>query len=227
MMLVVFGANVASCFGGHSSGDREAGAITPRSLNFEDSVEVKLASPLATVWARLGYDLDSLEIGIVDEPEIINAASFGEARFLLWQGLRLVTEEGQFAIAAHEIAHDRLHHSRKVGELRDVTDFIGEAIATVGQLGDGEERLQRWSANVVIPRYSRAQELAADSTAVEFLRRIDFPDPPGAMCRAFIQLKATAVVNADKPGFFSSHPALDERIARLRNFATGSSGLSC
>ena len=84
---------------------------------------------------------------VLDDPSI-NAASFGRGIFVLWTGLVDLTDEQIDAVLAHEFAHDQLQHSKKRAELRDVTDFVGQAIGVLGGRDDG--RLKRSSVGPAI-----------------------------------------------------------------------------
>ena len=158
--------------------------------------------------------MDSLDVWVLDEPSI-NAASLGDGIFVLWTGLVILTDEQVDAVFAHEFAHDRLQHSKKGAELRDVTDFIGQAIGFLGGRDDATtQTLKRWSGSFVVPQYDRRQELEADAMAVTILTVRQYSDPAAVICAAFVRLRST--VGEAGGGFFDAHPALTERIQALR-----------
>lgn len=163
---------------------------------------------------------------LLDDPSV-NAASFGEGMFVLWAGLGTLTDEQLDAVFAHEFAHDRLQHSKKSAELRDVTDFIGEAIGAFGGRDETTtQTLKRWSGRFVVPRYDRQQELEADADAVAILTIRRYSDPAAVVCGAFVHLRS--MVGEGGGGFFDSYPAFTERIQALRaRFPTRATEMAC
>lgn len=150
---------------------------------------------------------------VVQSPDL-NAASLGDGRFLVWEGVADLPVEQIDAILAHEVAHDRLRHSRKYAELRDLTDFLASVAAVVtGSSVSTEERLQESLGVVSTSHYSRSQEAAADELAVEVLADLGYEDPGATLAAT---LCALLRVQGDAGGgWFDSHPATSERVRRL------------
>jgi predicted Zn-dependent protease len=150
----------------------------------------------------------------------VNAASFGGGRFVAWAGMETLSDQDVDAVFAHEVAHDALRHSQKASELKDVTDFFGEVLGTLtGSDRAATNTLQRWSGAFVVPAYSRSQEFEADSAAVLYLALGGYPNPHQVLCGALGRLRDR--VGESGGGFFSSHPALTDRLARLHQEAVG------
>lgn len=170
-----------------------------------------LAAALLKMWIPQGRRTDGPRS---PSPSPVNAVSFGGARFLFWVGAsRLPTWEID-GIAAHEVAHDRLEHSRKAVELQDVTSFFGEVLGLLGGANSsGQEVLSEWVDLAAFPRYSRQQELQADAKAVEILRAAGYGFPQQTYSDT-LRLLLEKYGNAGG-GRFDSHPATTERIARL------------
>lgn len=210
--LVSFGANVTSCF---SSGRQDlARSPVPRAPRLDVDSEFRVARRLADRWISSGRSVDELSLWMLDD-DAVNAASLGDGVFVLWRGLNALSEADLDAIFAHEIGHDELGHSKRLADLADVTNSIGEALGTVSHSGDqATATLKKWSGAFVLPKYSRQQELDADGRAVLLLEASGYEEPAAVECRAFVNLRNQ--VGEAGGGFFADHPSLTERIAALR-----------
>jgi len=205
---VAWAANIATCF--RSAPASRQGDLVPREPRENDSLERRLVIRLANVSLSSGGSPDSGSVWVVDD-SAINAASMGHGSFILWRGLGQLPDESLDVVYAHEIAHDQLGHAKKSAELADVTDFVGEALATAsGSDVEAGATLKRWSGNFVIPRYSKQQELEADARAVTILSAQGYTKAASTVCIAFIDLRAR--VGEAGGGFFAEHPGLSDRI---------------
>jgi predicted Zn-dependent protease len=151
----------------------------------------------------------------------------GQGVFILWTSLATLPTDEVDAVLAHDIAHDRLEHSLKPGEMRDVTDAIGDAVSIISGADDETETtFQRWSGDLLVPRYNRAQELQADSLGVLLLRDAGYSDAASLMCRTFQALRATA--GEAGGGYFDDHPGLSDRMSRIKLlYASTSTAAAC
>ena len=210
--VITSAAGLFSCIS--SVGTERGNSLRPREPNLRSGVEYRLVRRLANAWVSSGGSIDSLSVWFVDD-STINSASVGGGVFVLWRGLEQLSNEDLDVIYAHEIAHDQLQHARKVSDVADVTNFVGEALGT---LSGGEERatatLKRWSGAFVVPRYSREQELQADDRAVSLLASFGYREPAVTVCLAFGRLRDS--VGEAGGGFFEDHPALTERMTAIR-----------
>jgi Zn-dependent protease with chaperone function len=211
-ILISWAAHLKSCV--YSVGRGRDAALAPRTPDLKSAAEFRLVRQLADGWVGSGGSLDSVSVWVVDDPAI-NAASMGRGIFVLWRGLEMLPEDDLDVVYAHEIAHDQLLHARKVADVADVTNFIGEALGTASGGGDeATSTLKTWSGAFVVPRYSRQQELEADARALTLLGSLGYQDPEDTMCQAFRRLRAA--VGEAGGGFFDDHPALTERMAAIR-----------
>jgi Zn-dependent protease with chaperone function len=220
VFLVIWAADVVSCFGGRPGSGPPAGdgpaagaALRPRELSASDPFERTAARDVTDGWGRLGLRRSALDLWIVDSDDI-NAASFGNGRFVIWRGLRRLPPEAQHAIYAHEFAHDQLRHGKKTSEMADVANWLGEVFATFSGGDEGmAETLKHWTGQLVMPRYSRQQELEADREAIRLLGLMGYAAPDTVMCRA-LKLVRDEVGEAGG-GLFASHPSMSARIEHV------------
>ncbi len=221
-VLLVWAANLATCFG-YGHGDhpaRAAGsagdtALVPRRPDTSKVYDVIIIRPLVQDWLALGHSIDSIDIWVVDDDQI-NAASLGNGSFIVFRGLHRLERPALDAIYAHEISHDQLRHGRKGGELKDVTNWFGNVLGTFS--GNGEATtatLQKWSGKLVLPAYTRKQELEADRKGVLILQRLGYDSAETVMCHMLAALRSEAGESGG--GFFSDHPALSERVRTMRH----------
>jgi Zn-dependent protease with chaperone function len=157
---------------------------------------------------------NELNIAVVESKEI-NAASLGEGRFVLWEGLAELPNPALDAILAHEVAHDFLLHSRKVEDVADFTAFWTDLIGTVGQADFAtSEVISAWGQGLVMPKYNREQEIEADATAVDLLESLGYERANDVFADA-LQLLLDRYGNTGG-AFSDSHPATSERISAAR-----------
>lgn len=223
IFAIIWVANIHSCF---SSPDFSDDAPAPRALHYDDPSERRLATHFADAWQASGRMLDSSSVWILDDSPT-NAASLGGGVFVLWKGLERESDETVDVILAHEIAHDELQHSEQMAGVTDVSDFVGEALSTFAGSDENTTRtLKRWSGTFIIPHYSKAQELEADSLAVGLLAARGMPRPAAMVCRAFITLRSS--VGEAGGGYFASHPGLSERVTHIRTlYPSPTTSASC
>lgn len=209
LMTVILAANVVSGI----VSDGRGKTVTPRAVRLDDLLESRLANHLSNEWLRSSHSPDSITIGILDSRDI-NAASVGGGRFILWRGLGRLPDRALDGVMAHEIAHDDLKHAQRTSEVEDVTDWFGSVLAIFTD-GDPETSatLKRWSGNLVIPKYDRAQELEADRYGTAILEMAGYSSGRQQMRLTLVDIRAC--VGNEASGFFSDHPALSDRIAAL------------
>ena len=80
--------------------------------------------------------------------------------------------------------------SRKISDVADVTNFVGDALGTItGSSSSTTKTLKRLAGNFVVPQYGRQQELDADSRGLAILQGLGYRDPGATMCAALRHLR--------------------------------------
>jgi len=153
--------------------------------------------------------LNQVRVGIVDDDHI-NAGSAGEGQFIVTTGLLRKANDQQLAgVLAHEVAHDDLGHVAKAQRLQ-----TGVAIGMVilDQIIPGSGQLTPVAGSLISRAYGRHEEYQADAHGAEILKRAGYS--PKVMEETLTWLLNTE--GGSEGGFFSTHPATDDRIAALR-----------
>jgi beta-barrel assembly-enhancing protease len=148
----------------------------------------------------------------LDSPAV-NAMALPGGYILTTRGLMSqpdLSEEELAGILAHEMGHVELGHSRKAlvrsgrkQALFLVLSIVGRSPGMAGQL----------AGSLVELGISRESEIEADDFAVKLLGRAGYP-PEGLL--RFFQRARKFRRTPDWLTFLSTHPAIDERIERLR-----------
>jgi Zn-dependent protease with chaperone function len=153
--------------------------------------------------------LNQVKVGIIDDPRI-NAASAGNGEFFVTRGLlEKANDEQLLGVLAHEVAHDDLNHVTKAQALGAGLN-IGMII--LDQIIPGSGAVTPIAGTLVARKYGRSEEYAADKHGADILRRAGLP--PEIMVRTLTWLVETG--GGGQGGFFSTHPATDDRIEALR-----------
>jgi predicted Zn-dependent protease len=153
--------------------------------------------------------LNQVKVGIVDDDHI-NAGSAGEGQYIVTTGLLRKANDQQLAgVLAHEVAHDDLGHVAKAQHLQ-----TGVAIGMVilDQIIPGSGQLTPVAGTLISRAYGRHEEYQADAHGAEILKRAGYS--PKVMEQTLTWLLSTE--GGSEGGFFSTHPATDDRIAALR-----------
>ena len=148
-----------------------------------------------------------------------NAASLPGGTVVVTSGLltRLTEPDEMAAVLAHEVAHISHRHGvrsliRILGPYYALQVFTLDRQAFVRTAG---------GAALLVSRqfYSRKQELEADQTAVELLRKAQLD--PRSLARGLERLRDPGnrlSPSVEPPRFLLSHPPDDERFARIESY---------
>ena len=153
--------------------------------------------------------LNQVKVGIVEDDHV-NAGSAGSGQYIVTTGLLRKANDQQLAgVLAHEVAHDDLRHVAKAQTLQ-----TGLAIGMVilDQIIPGSGQLTPIAGTLVSRAYGRQEEYQADAHGAEILKRAGYS--PKVMEETLTWLIATE--GGSEGGFFSTHPATDDRIAALK-----------
>lgn len=215
VFAIIVGIWAVSCWSNVASVDtpNEGSSVSVVEVERGNELHEEIQEALAMAWLAAGFDLTELTLRFVETDEI-NAASFGDGVFLFWEGIGELPGWAIEAIAAHEVAHDVLLHSRRS---RDLTEFLGFFAEVFGILS-GADRHQETAIhtglqNVTVPTYSRRQENAADRLAIHLLGQMGF-DEPHEVLAATLGLLLERYGDTGG-GLLDSHPATSERIQRV------------
>ena len=153
--------------------------------------------------------LKDVKVGLIDDPHV-NAANAGNGEFLVTTGLLEKADDAQLqAVLAHEVAHEDLGHVAKA-QLLGTGLNIGMVI--LDQIIPGSGAITPIAGQLIMNRYTRTEEYAADRHGAELLEKIGHTKQQ--MIDTLTWLVQTE--GGSKGGFFSTHPATAERIEALR-----------
>ena len=205
-------APVSSPSPSSSGGSTTPTASAPRSTARIDPAQAerlkRVMLPLVQA-ADNKRPLNQVKVGIVDDDHI-NAGSAGEGQYIVTTGLLRKANDQQLAgVLAHEVAHDDLGHVAKAQRLQ-----TGVAIGMVilDQIIPGSGQLTPVAGSLISRAYGRHEEYQADAHGAEILKRAGYS--PKVMEETLTWLLNTE--GGSEGGFFSTHPATDDRIAALR-----------
>lgn len=154
-------------------------------------------------------DPGRVKVGIINEPAI-NAANGGNDDFYVTTGLlQKANDDALLGVLAHEVAHEDLGHVAKAQALGTGLN-IGMVI--LDQIIPGSGRLTPIAGTLLTRAYGRREEYEADRHGAVLLERVG--KPRALMADTLTWLMQTE--GSSKGGFFATHPATEDRIARLR-----------
>lgn len=153
--------------------------------------------------------LNQVKVGIVEDDHI-NAGSAGEGQYIVTTGLLRKANDQQLAgVLAHEVAHDDLGHVAKAQRLQT---GLAVGMVILDQIIPGSGQLTPVAGTLIARAYGRQEEYQADAHGSEILKRAGYS--PKVMEETLTWLMNTE--GGSEGGFFSTHPATDDRIAALR-----------
>lgn len=225
--ILVFG--VATCSGRVRSSLRWLGVISQdnvprmvvRTADLSQPKDARLVESLGAMTDAAGISRDSVRVALVVSKEL-NAAALDANSFLLFEGLDDAPDLILDAVMAHEAAHAQRQHSEVAGR---VARLIAGATKTLGVLvgasSDGRREAAKWATGLAMPVHSREQELEADAGAVEILRKAGYSEDALDVMQTALEFLADRSTSTDG-GVFDSHPALSDRIRRIRSMRPSS-----
>ena len=160
---------------------------------------------------------------VVFESDQVNAFALPGGHVGSFEGMmRLVggDDDELAAVVGHEVGHVLARHAAQRIGTQEISQLgIGVAAAALGAGGYADPRTAQAllgagaQYGILLP-FSRGQELEADRIGMMLMARAGY-DPEAAI--EFWQ-KMEAAGGTKPPAFLSTHPADEERIARLREY---------
>lgn len=198
-----------------SSGSRQPTASAPKSTARIDPAQAerlkRVMVPLIQS-ANNKRSLSEVKVGIVEDDRI-NAGSAGSGQYIVTTGLLRKANDQQLAgVLAHEVAHDDLGH---VAKQQVLNTGLSIGMVILDQIIPGSGALTPVAGTLISRAYGRQEEYQADAHGAEILKRAGYS--PKVM-----EETLTWLLNGEggsEGGFFSTHPATDDRIAALRRNA--------
>ncbi|UMY15745.1 M48 family metalloprotease [Methylobacterium organophilum] len=165
---------------------------------------------------------EAFAVTLLDSP-VVNAFALPSGRLYVTRGLlALATDTSEVAaVLAHEIAHVTLRHANARSEMALRSQLVSRVVADV--LNDPVTGAQLESqSKVTLARFSREQELEADTIGVRTLAKAGY-DPFGAS-RFLTSLSRTMALGAGagapgEPDMLATHPATAERVVLVTQAA--------
>lgn len=212
----------------YSLSDEDVIEYVKQTVDYMDDSHTVLppSSPYSKRLNRLVAGLDmvdgvKLNFRVYEIRDEVNAFACADGSVRVYSSLMdLMTDEELLGVIGHEIGHVGMHHSRKALKKALMTDALREAIASssgsLGRLADSG--LGYLGQTMLNAKYSRTQEKEADDYGYDFLKKRGH-DPRG-MIKALEKLQSLEQQSSKMAKYissmFSSHPDIEERIARLK-----------
>lgn len=216
----MWSAQIKSCFTFDSTdkSSEQTNSLEILEPSLDNSKHRKLVFHMEKIYASLGLgDKSQFDVYFINEENSLNAASFGDGEYILWETLADLPDWAIDSILAHEIAHDLLLHSRKMRDADDLRNFFTEILSLFGGADRNTEKtLQDWSSKLVLPKYGKSQEYEADAYAVEILFQCGYEKPELIFADTL-----SLLINkfGDRGGgFFDFHPSTNERVQNILAF---------
>ena len=220
-ILTAVATLAVACAGPTSSTSSGGGASTPQPTTQKQTKLVKVdaatAERLQNVMIPLLKVMDhplqpnQVKIGVMED-SAINAASAGDGEFLVTTGLLQKANDDQLrAVLAHELAHQDLNHVQK-------TQTLGTGLSIgmilLDQIIPGSGNIAPIAGELLLRKYTRSEEYAADKHGVHLLQRAGFPGKQ-MMSDTLTWLMQSSGASSGG-GFLATHPGTTDRIAAVK-----------
>jgi putative metalloprotease len=154
---------------------------------------------------------NQVKIGMMDDPSI-NAASAGNGQFLVTTGLMQKANDRQLqAVLAHELAHQDLNHVQKAQTLGTGLNI---GMILLDQIIPGTGAIAPIAGELLLRKYTRNEEYAADKHGVQLLQRAGYPGKQ-MMAETLNWLMSSTGGSNSKTSFLATHPGTTDRIAAV------------
>lgn len=165
---------------------------------------------------------ETYAVTLLDAP-VVNAFALPSGRLYVTRGLLALASDSSeiAAVLAHEIAHVSLRHASARSEMALRSKLVSRVVADVLNDPATGARLESQS-KFTLARFSRDQELEADTVGVRTLARAGY-DPFGASRFLTALSRTTALKSgtgtAGEPDMLATHPGTAERVTLVTRAA--------
>jgi len=219
--LTLLATLAVACAGPTSTTSSGGGSSSPQPTQQKQTKLVKVdaatAERLQNIMVPLLKVMDhplspgQVKVGVMDDPSI-NAASAGNGEFLVTTGLLQKANDDQLrAVLAHELAHQDLNHVQKTQTLGTGLS-IGMII--LDQIIPGSGNLTPIAGELLLRKYTRSEEYAADKHGVQLLQRAGYPGKQ--MMADTLSWLMASTDGGSKGGFLATHPGTADRVAAVK-----------
>jgi predicted Zn-dependent protease len=221
-------ALAVACAGPASSGSstsptssRSGGASAPQQTTKKETKLVKVdpatAERLQNAMVPLLKVMDhplqpnQVKVGMMDDNSI-NAASAGNGEFLVTTGLLKQANDTQLqSVLAHELAHQDLNHVQKAQTLGTGLNI---GMILLDQIIPGSGNIAPIAGELLLRKYSRSEEYAADKHGVQLLQRAGYPGRQ--MMSDTLSWLMQSSGGSSGGGFLATHPGTTDRVAAVK-----------
>ena len=203
-----------------SISDEQIAQLSAQSVAYMDSVN-KVDARLRKLMAKV-KTVDGMPINLkVYKTNEVNAFACGDGSIRVYSGLMDVMDDAELmAVIGHEIGHvihkDTKNAMKKTYMAYAARIALGSTGSVLGQLSTSV--LGDVAQSYLNAQYSQKQEFAADENGFQFA--IDQGYSPYSMYNSLIKLMKLNGEKGNTPSgtqtAFSSHPATQERAARMK-----------
>jgi metalloprotease len=221
LALVVLLAAGCAISSGPTTSSRGGGGSTPQPSSQKQTKLVKVDAATAERLQRVMVPMlkvmnnplqpGQVKIGVMEDPSI-NAASAGNGEFLVTTGLLQKANDDQLrGVLAHELAHQDLNHVQKTQTLGTGLQI---GMILLDQIIPGSGAVAPIAGELILRKYTRTEEYAADKHGVALLQRTGHPGKK-VMSDTLNWLMTSSGGNSGKTSFLSTHPGTTDRIAAV------------
>ena len=154
---------------------------------------------------------NQVKVGVMDDTSI-NAANAGNNEFLITTGLLKQANDTQLqSVLAHEIAHQDLNHVQKTQTLGTGLNI---GMVLLDQIIPGSGALTPIAGELLLRKYTRSEEYAADKHGVQLLQRAGLPGKQ--MMADTLSWLMQSSGGSSGGGFLSTHPGTTDRVTAVK-----------
>jgi len=221
LALVALLATACATSSGPSTSSGGGGGSTPQPSSQKQTKLVKVDAATAERLQRVMVPLlkvmnnqlqpGQVKVGVMEDSSI-NAASAGNGEFLVTTGLLQKANDDQLrGVMAHELAHQDLNHVQKTQTLGTGLQI---GMILLDQIIPGTGAVAPIAGELILRKYTRTEEYAADKHGVALLQRAGHPGKK-MMSDTLNWLMTSSGGNSGKTSFLSTHPGTTDRIAAV------------